>query len=557
MLLSTSARSTRANPSGELLPTPAWIEKSQRIAQAAIPFFSLYKPLGNPLALMMSGTRVYSTLIQLVVETQKGDAASVKYQLLETAIAVASLAGTIFAHPVGMLISTTRDLIVEVHGLTKHIRSAEYRQILLDCLKITSLTLSLALFLGGNTGVLIASLSMQTILGLHQSLAEFKKGNLIEGVGHLLMVAMIGNQTVGQIQVLQTQKKMNAFRQHLENIKKNLDVSGSLQPAESPMGTYVGELQELWQFPSDHLPIGITIDDLHIVSWNVLDADYMDWVLEKNSQGLSRSMIADEHVYIGNSGLTVRDLHVADLILQMISHPSHPRNILSLQECSKPFIDHLSSILPSHFEIVSNHGEAVIFNSNIFELISANEISGIFSHTPTRTFQDIILRRLDSDQQLRLVNVHLPGDPAHPARFEFAQYLQQTFDPSQTLLAMGDMNFNEIEMMDAMIKAFPNHSIFSLFSPYCTNISPFSFISKAIDHFIVYSPYGSRVITSSPNQILPGLDKIVSLLEKTATPPLRLSSTEIFQIPPRKKVKWVHLTLGQGSSFSLPVLQVG
>ena len=106
-------------------------------------------------------------------------------------------------------------------------------------------------------------------------------------------------------------------------------------PMLQPMGTYVGELyvgelQEKWQFLSDHLPIGMTIDDLNIVSWNVLDAEYMSWIT-KNEQGLSRSMITDEHVYIGDSKLTIRDKHVVDLILQTISHPTHPRSILSLK----------------------------------------------------------------------------------------------------------------------------------------------------------------------------------------------------------------------------------
>ena len=72
-------------------------------------------------------------------------------------------------------------------------------------------------------------------------------------------------------------------------------------PQFQAMGTYVGELQEKWQFPSDHLPIGMTFEDLHIASWNVLDAKYMDWVMEKDSQGLKRSMIGEEHVYIEGS----------------------------------------------------------------------------------------------------------------------------------------------------------------------------------------------------------------------------------------------------------------
>jgi endonuclease/exonuclease/phosphatase family metal-dependent hydrolase len=278
------------------------------------------------------------------------------------------------------------------------------------------------------------------------------------------------------------------------------------------MGTYVGELQELWQFPSDHLPIAMTLDHLNFVSWNVLDAEYMSWVTEKNSQGISRSMIADEHVYINQSRLTIRDRHIVDLILQMISHPTHPRSILSLQECSKSFIEELRNRLPSQFEIISNHGNAVLLDRHAFDLIEAKEVSGVFSDAPYRSFQDISVRRRDTGQPLRLINTHLPGDPTQPGRFEFARYLASTFDPELTTIAMGDMNFDELEMEDAMKQAFPNDSSFSLYSPYCTNISPNVFKSKAIDHFLVYSPAKSPVALNSPDQIMPGLNPIVFIL---------------------------------------------
>jgi len=286
-------------------------------------------------------------------------------------------------------------------------------------------------------------------------------------------------------------------------------------PRLLPKGSYVGELQERWQFPSDHLPIGMTIDGLNIASWNVLDGDYMSWVTEKNSQGLSRSMIADEHVYIGDSKLTIRDRHIADLILQMTSHPTHPRSLLALQECNSPFIEELRARLPDYFEIVSHYGEAIVFDSRLFEMkdTNAKPVSGIFSEQPERTFQDIILRRRDTGKEVRLINAHLPGAPDKPARFEFAQYLLDTFDASTTTLAMGDMNFNELEMSDALEKAAGPSSPFALYTPYCTNISPYTFISKAIDHFMVYSPESKGdVELSLPEEVMPGLNQTVDLL---------------------------------------------
>ncbi len=285
-------------------------------------------------------------------------------------------------------------------------------------------------------------------------------------------------------------------------------------PLLQAKGTYVGELQERWQFPSDHLPIAMTYDDLHIASWNVLDAGYMSWVTEKNSQGLSRSLIKDEHIYIGDSKLTIRDIHTADLVLEMISHPTHPRSILSLQECSKPFLEELTSRLSGSFEVVEHHGNAILFDRSRFELVNAKEVLGVFTNEPKRSFQEICLRRIDNGENFKLFNVHLPGDPTKPGRFEFAQYIKDTFDSNCTTVAMGDMNFNELEMADAMRQAFPDNSPFSIYSPYCTNISPYVFNSKAIDHFIISTPNQSLVTLNSPDQVMTKLEEVVSLLER-------------------------------------------
>jgi hypothetical protein len=284
-------------------------------------------------------------------------------------------------------------------------------------------------------------------------------------------------------------------------------------PLLKPMGTYVGELQEQWQFPSDHLPIGMTFEDLNFVSWNVLDNESMDWVIEKNSQGLSRSQIAEEHVFIGESGLTIRDQHVVDLILGMISHPTYPRNVLALQETNSTFIDELRSRLPAQFEVLVCYGEAIVFDRSQLEVVEEKKVAGIFADAPYRNVQDVTFRKLNNDQIIRIVNSHLPGDPTKPGRFEFAQYLAKTFDRSITTMAMGDMNFNEIEMSDALQQAFPQGGPFLLLSPYCTNISPNTFESKSIDHFMVYSPDEAAVQLNAASEILPGLEKIVSLLD--------------------------------------------
>lgn len=279
-----------------------------------------------------------------------------------------------------------------------------------------------------------------------------------------------------------------------------------------PKGIYVGELQEKWKFPSDHLPIGLTIDNLHLVSWNVLNTQHIHWVIEKDSQGLRRSMIGDEHVFIEGSQLTLRDKHITDLILQMIAHPTHPRSILALQECGKPFLEDLRNKLPSYFDILASGELAFLVDNRIFEIVSNQETFNLFESEPQLAIQDITLRQFKNGKLFRLINAHLPGDPAKPAPSEFAHYLANSFDPSLTTIAMGDMNFNEVEIGAALDNAFDNSPPYSLLSPYCTNISPRVFISKAIDHFLFYTSERIFPALNQSNDILPGLASTVGLL---------------------------------------------
>ena len=330
-------------------------------------------------------------------------------------------------------------------------------------------------------------------------------------LGLSLLASPIGASTASPTKTISQAptSEISSPRTSLRKMRQQLAATPLLQPKGMP----VGELQERWQFPSDHLPIGMSLGDVNFASWNVLDAECMSWVTEKNSQGLSHSMIADEHVYIENSKLTIRDRHVVDLILGMLQHPSHPKHILSLQECSEPFLEELKSRLPSHFTVLSEGENAIVIDQSRFEILDAKAVANIFSNQPERTIQDVTLRRKNSDETFRLVNVHIPGDPSKPARFEFTQYLAKTFDPNLTAIAMGDMNFNELEMADAIQQDFPNSTQpFSIYSPYCTNVSPYTFYSKAIDHFIIHS--ATKPILLSPNQVMIGLSPIANLLNE-------------------------------------------
>lgn len=278
-------------------------------------------------------------------------------------------------------------------------------------------------------------------------------------------------------------------------------------PTITPKGVYIGELHEKWQFPSDHLPIGLDLDGLKMVSWNVLNPIYMHWVTEEDSQGLSRSLIVQEHVHLPEKTITAREARIISDILKMIQG----QDVLALQECGMNFLKELESKLPSHFKLVREQDinsldqNALIYDTRKLTLVDQKRAENVFSQD-TRPFMDLLFQRNDRKEPIRLINAHLPGNPMGPARYEFASYVEKIDEQESSIVALGDMNFNELQMRDAFKKGS-----FEVYTPYCTNITPYIYVSTAIDHFIIQSK-GIAVI-QKPDEIYPALSRTIALLE--------------------------------------------
>lgn len=264
-------------------------------------------------------------------------------------------------------------------------------------------------------------------------------------------------------------------------------------------GSYVGQLEEQWTLPSDHLPIGVIHGKERILSWNVLDSAYMDWVMEKNSQGLRNSVIGKEHVLVREKGLTLRAQHVANLICAM------EYDVFGLQEVGTPFIEYLQEILSETYYVAHNGGLAVLIKKEKFTFMTSYSLCGIFYPWDKRGIQHVILERKDGTR-VRIINAHLPGDPSKPTPTMFANHLEEMKIDEEDIIALGDMNFRESEMKKALVST--SYTLYS--PPYCTNISPFTFTSKTIDHFIIHSDKPVAVL--EPEDILPELKELADLL---------------------------------------------
>ncbi|MDP1836771.1 MAG: HD domain-containing protein [Chlamydiales bacterium] len=202
----------------------------------------------------------------------------------------------------------------------------------------------------------------------------------------------------------------------------------------------IGEVGSSWEFPSDHLPVGCTINDIHIASWNVLDVKYLRWI-ENNNQGLKNSSILRDNQTVQDSDLTVRDQTVLSNVMEMIQHETHPRSVIALEEVGDVFFEHLQKIIPKNMHVVTagdSFADIFLYDSNRFDFIGS--VSG---HYPERnnTWLKLMLRERSSGQHYVFINSHVPGGEISSDMLKhLAQMSFDNFDPTAITIIMGDQN---------------------------------------------------------------------------------------------------------------------
>ena len=483
---------------------PEEVDKSDnlplRVFSASLPILSLYKPIGKIFQSCLSCVRTSKDVREAITSYSEKKYCKLSKDLLNFSFSIGSLVASIFANPFGLFISTIHDIGLNSYECIKLFsdeKTHTYTEKLKQIIQTASSSLYLVAMFYGCLEIQVASLGVLLVTELISSLNEYKKGDYLQLASHLIMSVARGCQLVPQIKDLKKkldfEKAMKAYFSHLNRI-------------------YVGDLKDKWQFPSDHLPIATEVDGTKIISWNVLNNKYMDWVYN-DSQGLEGSMLTQLDVPLsGKKGLTQRDLVVMDMINAMANKSN---GIISLQECGYPFLKELEKKLPDNWQLVRSTQKyvtdqnVILFNkSNVNYNPKQSTISHDgFPSNPGRTIMNCLFERQDG-KNLRIFNSHLPGDPSLPGRYEFCDYLKKYSKKDEISVAMGDMNFEKAEIQDACNKQGLTDA--SVVSPnYGTNVDPCR-EAKVIDHMIVSGT--KNIFTLSAEKVLVGLETIASLI---------------------------------------------
>lgn len=294
------------------------------------------------------------------------------------------------------------------------------------------------------------------------------------------------------------------------------------QQTEEYQPYFVGELGSAWEFPSDHLPIGVAVGSFHIAFWNILNKDYLDHI-EANTQGLRESSILRDHVQVDSDNpLTVRELTIANRVMEMMNHPTHPRSLVALQETSADLQNFLSEQIPSDWKIATpldqpTSQDLFLYDSNVFNLIAIDSV--LYTETAPKSIFTLTLEEKATGKIFRFLQSHVPGGPVKSKEGveKFSAEALRQFDPSITIVLMGDMNQSPNVIQDGLTTASSSIGLSNSPYTYLPNDYPSHINTHTqaswIDHFFIYSPDSDLNIKSnSPEELFDQLVPQVQLL---------------------------------------------
>jgi hypothetical protein len=189
---------------------------SKRIATTVLPFLGLYKPFGKIFTIGTSALRGAKNCQQLIFSLDSNDLHSVAKSVLDVSLTVASIAGTIFLQPLGMVITTSHDLLLNCIRVVEIINKRDKSQLFEEILSVGSNSFYLLTMIYGSLQFQIATTVFQIFLNSYSSISNFKKGNYIETTGSILMTALKTDQLTKQIATFQKQAQ---FKRILKEIK--------------------------------------------------------------------------------------------------------------------------------------------------------------------------------------------------------------------------------------------------------------------------------------------------------------------------------------------------
>jgi hypothetical protein len=200
----------------DLPPDPesnSYAETAKRAAHIALPFLSLNQPIGRVISLTMGSVRVFTHTSEVL----RGDILKV----MQVALAILALAGTLYNFTLGLYITTAADIIANLAQIVEALSRQEYKQVAEELLQLLSSGLYLTIMMTGSLEVVLASILIQALVSFYQAREEYAKGRYPEAIAKSILGIVRLVQAGQQIQQIQRRNDLlKKYRELADRIYK-------------------------------------------------------------------------------------------------------------------------------------------------------------------------------------------------------------------------------------------------------------------------------------------------------------------------------------------------
>jgi hypothetical protein len=221
----------------------AWKTQAQRAALIALPFLSMIKPLGFAISTGMGGCRVVTHFAGVVDAGGKQKWLECTGEVAQTALAVATLAFSIFNFTLGMIVVTGVDTTRSAIHVIQLLESGQYSQALEELGQVMAGALYLGMMVTGSLEFMLLSTLLQAAISLYQANSERVKGRYPEAITKAILGTLRLGQAKNYLDLIQRRDELLAsqkFAQLFARISKGRDAAHLI---DSPLADLQTEVE--------------------------------------------------------------------------------------------------------------------------------------------------------------------------------------------------------------------------------------------------------------------------------------------------------------------------
>lgn len=198
------------------LDLPPEESMAKRVALAALPFVSLYRPLGKALSVGMGGCRTLTHLSGALQAEGKKEWSQCGLELAQASLATLAIATTLFNYGAGLYITTAADLAQGAGRTVQHVRQKEYKKAAEEAMQSAASGLYLGFIATGALEAILVSTLIQAAICAVEAHKECKEGHYIEATAKFAMGTLRLHQAKGYQTLIQRRNQLFTLQRYAD-----------------------------------------------------------------------------------------------------------------------------------------------------------------------------------------------------------------------------------------------------------------------------------------------------------------------------------------------------